>query len=244
MNKPFRITFTGIDETCSVEDLSALLAVDSRIELGILYSDTRAGAGRYPHPGWIRETADRITRTLGHGRVALHICGSAVRRLLAGELLHPDLSVLGKFERIQLNGRISEDKAGSLRKFVWDLYGARVITQFDHNPSLHSLLDLADSHRCPDGVWRTTHEVLFDASGGRGLERSEWPKHLGDWTCGYAGGLGPDNLQRELPRIAAAAGSFPYWIDMESKLRDEDDRFSLPLARQALEAVLAAETGV
>lgn len=84
--------------------------------------------------------------------------------------------------------------------------------------------------------------ALFDASGGRGLERQEWPAHLGDWDCGYAGGLGPDNLRRELPRIAAAAGPSPYWIDMESKLREGDDRFSVALARQALDAVLAAES--
>ena len=228
MNKPFRITFTGIDETCSVEDLSALLAVDSRIELGILYSDTRAGAGRYPNPKWINGTAARIGGAFGQGRVALHVCGRAVRRLLSGYSLHADLALLWDFQRIQLNGRFDPEDFDALRAFSGV---GLTITQFDSNPDLHERV------RRP-----YHHQVLFDASGGRGLERSEWPKHLGDWTCGYAGGLGPDNLQRELPRIAAAAGNFPYWIDMESKLRDAEDRFSLPLARRALDAVLAWES--
>lgn len=228
MNKPFRITFTGIDETCSLDDLFALLESDPRIELGILYSDTRAGAGRYPNPKWINGTAARIGGAFGQGRVALHVCGRAVRRLLSGYSLHADLCLLWDFQRIQLNGRFGPEDVDSLRAFIG--VGPK-ITQFDSNPDLHGRV------RSP------YHQVLFDASGGRGLERSEWPQHLGDWTCGYAGGLGPDNLQRELPRIAAAAGNFSYWIDMESKLRDAEDRFSITLARRALEAVLASESG-
>lgn len=235
MNKPFRITFTGIDETCNLDELFALLNVDPRIELGVLYSDTRAGAGRYPNPAWICGTAARVHGAFGPGRVALHVCGRAVRKLLSGYSLHADLSLLWDFQRIQLNGRFGLEDAAALSGFVregpTDL-GFATITQFDSNPTLHR------------EIWRTgQHQVLFDASGGRGLERPEWPKHLGNWTCGYAGGLGRDNLRRELPRIAAAAGSNPYWIDMESKLRDEEDRFSIALAREALDAVLAAETG-
>lgn len=228
MNKPFRITFTGVDETCSIDDLLTLLGADPRIELAILYSDTRAGAGRYPNPAWICGTAARVRGAFGPGRVALHVCGRAVRRLLSGYSLHADLALLWDFQRIQLNGRFGPEDVDSLSAFIGV---GPTITQFDSNPDLHGQ------------VRHPHHQVLFDASGGRGLERSEWPKHLGDWTCGYAGGLGPDNLQRELPRIAAAAGSFPYWIDMESKLRDEEDRFSIALAREALDAVLTAETG-
>jgi hypothetical protein len=231
MNKPFRITFTGIDESCNLDDLFALLSLDPRIELGILYSETRAGAGRYPTPGWINGTAARICGAHGNGRVALHVCGRAVQKLLSGESLDRDLSLLWDFHRIQLNGRFGGDDIGALRRFIGDPADAAVatITQFDSNPDLH------------DQVRRPSHQVLFDASGGRGLERAEWPKHLVDWTCGYAGGLGPDNLRRELPRIAAAAGPFPYWIDMESKLRDDDDRFSIGLARLALDAVVDVE---
>lgn len=234
MNRPFRITFTGIDETCSLDDLFAVLESDPRIELGMLYSETRAGAGRYPTPKWINGTAARIGGAFGPGRVALHVCGRAVRRLLSGYSLHADLCLLWDFQRIQLNGRFEVADSVALSRFVREGPtdpGFSTITQFDRNTTLHR------------EIWRTgQHQVLFDASGGRGLERSEWPSHLGEWTCGYAGGLGPDNLRRELPRIAAAAGTFPYWIDMESKLRDEEDRFSFALARRTLEAVLAAES--
>lgn len=54
---------------------------------------------------------------------------------------------------------------------------------------------------------------------------------------GYAGGLGPDTLATQLPRIAAAAGGQPVWVDMESRLRDAQDRFDIGAAARCLQAV-------
>ena len=48
---------------------------------------------------------------------------------------------------------------------------------------------------------------------------------------GYAGGLGPDNLAVELASIKAVASS-GWWVDMESKLRDEHDKFDVGRAEQ------------
>jgi len=54
-------------------------------------------------------------------------------------------------------------------------------------------------------------------------------------VCGYAGGLGPDNLKKELAKIHRLAGSRAYWVDMETKLRTDDDAFDLAAARRCLE---------
>lgn len=230
-NAPRRITFTGADPSCTLAELFALLQVDPRIELAFLYSETRAGSGRYPPARWIAETVAEIERGFGFGRVALHICGRAVRKLLRREDIDPDLGSLSRFERIQLNGHFDAVDAGLLRRLIGEYDGWKVITQYDSNQSLHDL------------IRRPGHQVLFDASGGRGIERHDWPHHLGGWTCGYAGGLGSDNLEWHLPAIAEAAkGALDgYWIDMESKLRDSSDRFSIGLARLAIDAVLRWE---
>ncbi len=62
-------------------------------------------------------------------------------------------------------------------------------------------------------------------------------------ACGYAGGLGPDNLEEQLELISAAAGDCSFWVDMEGKLRTLDetecDWFDLGKARRCLEAVKA-----
>jgi hypothetical protein len=226
--KPSRVTFTGIDPGCSRAELYALLAVDPRIELGILYSESKAGSTldlRYPPFEWIRDTAAAIEMAYGFGRVALHVCGRAVRNLIQGNGLEVST---WPYERMQLNGKFNDVEAGQIRRFIGEGTAYSCITQFDANPVLHEICR------------RQAHQVLFDASGGRGILRKEWPKALPDHACGYAGGLGPDNLRTELPRIAAVAGP-KYWVDMEGSLRDEADHFCIGKARLALDTILEAE---
>lgn len=227
MVKPSCITFTGIDPGCSRAELFALLQLDPRIELGILYSKTKAGSTldlRYPPFEWIRDTAAAIDAAYGLGRVALHVCGIAVKNLIQGDGLNVST---WHYARIQLNGKFNYTEAGQIRRFIGEGTAYSCITQFDANPGLHEIC--------------RSHQILFDASGGRGILRKEWPKAIPDRVCGYAGGLGPDNLRKELPRIAAVAGPV-YWVDMEGSLRDENDHFCIGKARLALDAILEAET--
>jgi len=53
---------------------------------------------------------------------------------------------------------------------------------------------------------------------------------------GYAGGLGPENLAEQLPLIGQAAGDCRIWVDMESRVRSDNDRqFDLAKVRKCLE---------
>ena len=80
---------------------------------------------------------------------------------------------------------------------------------------------------------------LFDSSGGRGVVEKSWPKiphhEYGPIWCGYAGGLGPDNIKEELQKIEEAVGEAEIWIDMETKLRNKKDQFDLNLCEQVLQ---------
>lgn len=225
MNGPTRITFTGVDPSCGITEIFSLLSADHRVELGFLYSLSKEGTGRYPPLTWIEETVRQIESGFSGGRVALHVCGRARADLLDGGNL---AFSLWPFRRIQLNGAFRGDQVGDLRRFMGEGDAYKYITQFDSNPTLH------------DQIRRPSHQVLFDSSGGRGILREEWPKALPDHVCGYAGGLGPDTLRDELPRIAAVAGP-RYWVDMEGALRDEFDKFSVTKAHRALEAIHAVE---
>jgi hypothetical protein len=227
MNKPHTITFTGIDPSNARAELDALLAADPRIELGILYSENRAGTDpRYPPFAWIEETAHAIAQDYGPRRLALHVCGQAVKSFIRGTALKVTIE---NFHRIQLNGAFDAGDIAALRQFRVIGNTQRYITQFDSNPELHQL------------CLPRARYVLFDSSGGRGIRRGQWPAPLPGVRCGYAGGLGPDNLRLEMPRIAAVAGP-DYWVDMENSLRGADDRFSVQKARLALEAIVAFES--
>ena len=222
---PSRITFTGVDPSCSRAELFALLDADPRIELGFLYSVSREGTGRYPPFAWIEDSARDIFHAFGPRRAALHVCGRARGDLIDGKGLAFDC---WSFQRVQLNGAFIGGQRDALRRFIADSAPDRCITQFDANPQLHI------------EVGCSNHQVLFDASGGRGILRDAWPKAFQNNVCGYAGGLGPDNLRAELPRIAAVAGP-DYWVDMEGSLRDGEDHFDIEKARRALDAILETE---
>jgi hypothetical protein len=85
------------------------------------------------------------------------------------------------------------------------------------------------------GERRYNVSTLFDISHGAGVLPIEWPEVIEGASCGYAGGLSPDNVSAQLDKIAYAAGETVFWIDAETKLRSEDDEtFDLVKVEQFL----------
>jgi phosphoribosylanthranilate isomerase len=64
----------------------------------------------------------------------------------------------------------------------------------------------------------------------------KWPRPVPGIYCGYAGGLGPDNVVEQVKKISEVAGDVPFWIDAETKLFT-NDRFDLDKVRRFLAAV-------
>lgn len=264
-----RVTITGADDSIKPADLLPLTAEFPFVEWGILASANNTftfagGAPRYPSPKWISDLQGLAETTGLLPRLSLHINGVWVRKLLLGEWIAPD-ELLHCFSRVQLNfhAERTECKADEAAQVIFDkLQSRQVIFQLDGaNGNKH--LDAIIAKYDPD-FWFVHCVPLFDASGGAGVLPSEWPRPCyfdemeeADYH-GYAGGLGPQNLAEQLPKIAAAAaepdwlarhdpeelhdqandltGPAPYWIDMETHVRSEHDRqFDLAKVRRCLE---------
>jgi len=221
-------TLTGIDQSVSLEALRQLVQEYPFVEFGVLYSKTRAGKGRYPALDWIDYLANNAEE-LGLPRLALHICGTAVGEFIEGGDI---VQLASKFGRIQLNFRSEKFETDAIVRAIQLVAPqCRVITQVnDANANLGERLRYRNCYN---------HEMLFDKSGGKGISPDDWPAvdRISGGKYGYAGGLGPENLAAELPRIAQAAGDAPVWIDMEGKLRNADDQFDVERARACLAAV-------
>lgn len=226
MTTPMRLThctLTGVDEKTDLLELIHLAVEHPISEWGFLYSPKRQGQpGRYPSISMLSQSFSDLP---AHVRVALHVCGQGVPDLLAGESTVSRLvAMVGeRVGRVQLNFNQAREPIDldALRGFLKSHPNLQVITQ--HND--------ANSH-----VWTSlqgtgNHAVLFDSSGGRGILAGQWPHALNGVPCGYAGGLGGNNLDEQLEAIAAAAGPARTWIDMEGSLRRADadghDWFSL-----------------
>lgn len=85
--------------------------------------------------------------------------------------------------------------------------------------------------------------LLFDGSYGAGIEPNTWyaPVYK-NIPNGYAGGLGPDNVAKNLDKInAILPQGYETWIDAEGKLRDRHTTgsFTLELAEKYLQNALA-----
>lgn len=208
-------TLTGVDEKTSLAELERLSKLFPQVEWGFLYSPKRQGTpGRYPSIAFLEHFFERLSEPV---RIALHVCGEGVANLLRGNPieLHLLQHVAKRNGRIQLNFNQRHDPV-DLDILAELLHGhpeTTFITQ--HNDANGELIE---ELLCRGVV---NHAVLFDSSGGQGVECKDWPKPA-LIPCGYAGGLGPDNIATEFCKIAAKVGERTIWIDMEGNLRRND----------------------
>jgi hypothetical protein len=203
------ITLTGADERTPIRDLIAL--ADMGAEIGILYTHDPEGRHRYPSFEWIVNAVTSL-----RGRAAIHVCGGRARSIFSQGGL--DDLVLSHVRRIQVNGGVLPNELASLCR----LYPEHtIITQ--HTGCNAPLVD----------VPAYNHALLIDGSGGRGILPGEWQRPETSKPVGFAGGLGPDTLRSQLPKIEAVATA-DAWVDMEGGLR-EDDWFSVNRAVRCIE---------
>lgn len=247
-----RVTITGADDSIKPQELLSLTQEFPFVEWGILASFNNTylsgGTKRYPSPRWISDLQAVAETTGALPNLALHINGSWVRDLLLGGAGAPS-HLLHCFGRVQLNFHAERTEcnpkafAESLKKigkqFIFQLDGA------NGNEHLEAVYE-----------WETPDCFgLFDVSGGAGILPDSWPQPIyldvqpgehgeGEqgWAYhGYAGGLGPDNLAEQIPRILDASAATAHtregriWIDMETRIRSANDAiFDLTKVRRCL----------
>jgi len=214
------VTMTGADDKTNPHDLVDLWEAYPFVEWAILVgSHVRE---RFPSVEWIHRLVKAREETGNRMSLSLHVCGQFLREIVAGRssldvYLGPQLAA---FQRVQLNWHGEQQPSGT---------GENVLAAFcelgNHgwDPQLIFQLDgVNDSLRAPSGR-RFACAGLFDRSHGAGVLPGEWPETLADVPCGWAGGLGPHNLEAELPKIAAKTWPvMDWWVDMETKIRTDD----------------------
>ncbi len=219
-NKPEFITFTGVDAQTDPAAMVRLVNdYPGRIEWGVLFSPKRQGLEpRYPLLHFITELVREVPMVY-----AAHLCGGDARAVIEhGESPHDEL--LGAFfARAQINTADPKVQPSLIKSWA-DTLPLRAILQCRGEfPDVKAV------------------DVLFDASGGRGISPGSWPKPAPGRINGYAGGLNPDNVANSVQKISArfmhSCSGATYWIDMESGVRDEQDRFDVAKCRAVCEAV-------
>lgn len=225
-----RVTITGADDSVPVGKLIELSAKYPFVEWGILFSANHQGAPRFPSVPWVDLLAIAAADVGTKLQLCSHLCGKfLVRNFVAeGSFSFPSLypTLWPNIQRVQLNFHAERHPFCARALEVIDGAGKQFIVQYDgvNDETYRPLIE--------------HHPIypLFDTSGGIGRLPGSWPSPVvpGDY-CGYAGGLGPENVIEQLFRIASAAGNTLFWIDMETRVRSDDNRI---LDMDKVEAVL------
>jgi hypothetical protein len=199
------------------------------VEWAILFSQTKSGVPRFPSWDWVLGLLDISHRM----NLSAHLCGKWVSDVLEGNFTFFNTPEVQNFQRVQLNcGKQRLEEAFRNQDFLHAIRKLHkpVIIGGDYQDILVDYWLFSDCGMCP----------LFDASGGKGLLSPSYPKIVngpdGSLLCGYAGGLGPDNILEQLERIAQVVGDDEVWLDMENNVRS-DDKLDLGKVRYVLEVV-------
>ncbi|MDQ5979298.1 MAG: hypothetical protein QG602_2272 [Verrucomicrobiota bacterium] len=215
------VTITGADDNTRHEDLLALAQRYPFVEWGILAS-RKPPRARYPSLEW----TNTLTSLPGRMTLALHVCGSLARDLIDGSNLTCAVWAASRcFNRMQINGYVRSE---SVRAAAEVLPKVEFILQCRSEADVQSVCLDAGEIRVRGG----SASVLFDPSGGRGVEPFSWPRTPVGARLGFAGGIGPDNVVDVLREVGPRV---PYWIDMETKVRT-DELLDLQKVEQVLEA--------
>lgn len=212
------VTITGADNSIRPGALKKISAAFPFAEWGILVSRNSIGGNRFPDLEWLQELAI-IKKDMPELRLSCHLCGSYVREILIGDasfINEIGAEVFAMFDRVQINthGRPHDYHYDSMVDFMNSHSRKQFIFQFD-NVNAEIL-----SAALAGGVNAST---LFDLSHGAGVLPEAWPDPIPRVPCGYAGGLSPENLSKQIELIEGKVGDRRIWIDVETKVRSEND---------------------
>jgi hypothetical protein len=224
MHKPEFVTITGADERVDPEELlEALKPFGSLVELGFLH-DGEAVRNRYPSLEYLNLWVHKIAFQRGYRglrktpKLALHLCKQAAK--LARDYAEVPKVNMYAFNRVQINLRDCQQTNAMIS--IASAFAVRMVLQVRGEfpePTAYPV------------------DYLHDVSGGRGLENVDPPpKHDTNVRRGYAGGIRPDNVCRFMDSLPVKEGS-PYYLDLETGVRDDNDEFCIDKAVQLLKNV-------
>lgn len=224
------VTLTGADQTVEPEQLLEISKEFPEVEWAILFSQSKSGVSRYPSLDWVEKLVSLALETKIN--LSAHLCGKWVDLAIKGScIFFQDERWNSVFGRVQFN--LSKNRLSSVINNDSEIF--KVCSELKQ----HCILGGNFSSLNIDAQKFLSNNLhpLFDASGGNGVLTKVWPT---SWVfeghplfCGYAGGLGPENIRDEFIKIKEKSqGNF--WIDMETKIRNSQDKFDLDKCRAVL----------
>lgn len=205
-------TITGLDDAVfDFQRITELSRLYPFLEWALLHSFSQSGKPRFPSQEWITQ----FHQACPDIRKSIHLCHESLLAFMNGD--PAVMEIIQSYSRVQLNIGFGVDtkKINALALAAQIVAHPSKIFVLQHNDRTQHVLELMKDIK--------NVAVLFDSSAGTGQSPFTWPSPLPGRLCGYAGGIGPDNVEQVLGTLANAckAGTIT-WIDMESRIRTND----------------------
>jgi hypothetical protein len=215
-----KVTMTGADDSINPEKLFELSAKFPYAEWAILLSRNSRGGNRFPSLKWMNRLAALDNDFFDFEmQYSGHLCGAYVREFLMGntDFVKEIGDIWDLFQRIQINthGIKHEYDKVKLLNALAQYPEKEFIFQYDN--ANKEILDYVVANS------EVNVSTLFDLSHGAGVLPEEWPLPIEGIKCGYAGGLSPENVSDQIKLIESKIGDAEIWIDMETKVRSNND---------------------
>jgi hypothetical protein len=223
------VTFAGLDETAYPEKLKEISSLYFTVEWGVrLAVECQGREIGFPGKDWIGKLAPELN-------LCAQLRGKSASAFLRGddaEVMDHYGACWPQFRRIQIDSPKDMDAVDLpklIRLIEKNLEKQIVFRVQEQN------LDVVNS--------LVTHGIscatLFDQSEAQEPTQKKWPKGVKRFAgCGYAGGLGPDNIYKQLsPILNAAQSAERWWVEIDSSLRATEagqDVFSLASCKRTI----------
>jgi hypothetical protein len=245
--------FCGADDSISPNLLGIFSNAYPFVEFGVLFRPDKEGSPRYASAEWVEKLSKVKALSRGKMRLAAHLCGARVNEVLDGnDDFLKALEGLG-FQRVQINATAVngvdtsclKDQVVDFSKLVCNHPELEFILQKNDEtkPLWEGLLDLESQDAGKSGYLPKNISMLVDESKGTGVLASSWPNPPANYEIGYAGGIGPSNIDTVIQDVLNAGNGREIWIDMESSLRsvkDGNDVFDLDKCYDVIEKICEA----
>jgi hypothetical protein len=216
-----RVTLTGADDKTSIGELKKLQKKYPYVEWGILIA-SNPGKSKQPTDKYIMELKDSGLK------LSLHMCNEHAKGILTDGILDIKYDF---FDRYQLNFNFNhtDHDLNHYSKLINKFKNKNFILQTNFSNELF-IDKIIENNKT------TNTHILYDSSGGRGVEIKQIKSPYKNIYTGYSGGINPDNIDDICKQITFHKKDDRVWIDIQTGARTNNE-FDLEKVTKMLKIV-------
>lgn len=216
-----KVTFTGADDNTSISSLQDIQKKFPFVEWGILIA-SNPGKKKQPSDDYILNLKDKGLK------LALHMCNEHAKNILTEGKLEIKYDFFNRYQ-LNFNFNHTDHDLNHYSKLISKFKNKDFIlqTNFSNELFIEKILN--------ENKTNNTH-ILYDSSGGRGIEIKQVKAPLKGIYTGYSGGITPDNIDRICKEITFHKNDDRVWIDIQTGARTNNE-FDLDKVTKMLKVV-------